>query len=141
MSHFHMQNHVHQFLGKKGVILSPEIKLSMPLRQKKLQCAFQNKRSSFLSDSINLLYNSNRLHVTHVTQNFIESFGQGQMNHAQYSSDMVSSDFHLFLHLKQLFSGQHFDDDEEVKDAITSWLNNCCNSLTFYHVSIQNLEY
>lgn len=136
-----MQNHVHQFLEQKGAISSPEIKLSMLLRLKKLQCAIQNKRSSFLSDSINLLYNSYRLHVAHVTQDLIESFGWGQMNHAKYSSDLVSSDFHLFLHLKQFFSGQHFDDDEEVKDAITSWLNNCCNSLTFYHVSIQNLEY
>ncbi|GBM18204.1 hypothetical protein AVEN_151736-1 [Araneus ventricosus] len=59
-------------------------------------------------------------HIPLVPQNFIEYFGWEQMNHQPHSPDLGSSDFHLFLHLKRFLSGQRFDDDEKVKDAVTS---------------------
>ncbi|GBN84639.1 hypothetical protein AVEN_216980-1 [Araneus ventricosus] len=44
---------------------------------------------------------------------------------------------HLFLHLKRFLSGKHFDDNEKVKDAVTSWL--ISQAAIFYAASKQNL--
>ncbi|GBO46811.1 hypothetical protein AVEN_153156-1 [Araneus ventricosus] len=38
------------------------------------------------------------------------------------SPDLAASYFHLFLHAKRILSGQRSDDDEKVRDAVTSWL-------------------
>ncbi|GBM85012.1 hypothetical protein AVEN_4031-1 [Araneus ventricosus] len=76
-------------------------------------------------------------HSTRVNQQLIVSFGWEQMNHPPYSPDLAPSDFHLFLHLKRFLSGLSFDDYEEVKDAITSWVTS--QVATFCDAGIQNL--
>jgi hypothetical protein len=40
-----------------------------------------------------------------------------------YSSELASSDFHLFPKLKEFLGVRHFKRDEEVKDAIKEQLN------------------
>ncbi|GBN56310.1 hypothetical protein AVEN_224543-1 [Araneus ventricosus] len=66
-----------------------------------------------------------------------ESFGCEQINHSPYSPDMAPSEFQLFLNMKRFFNGLRFDDDEEVKDAVTSRLTS--QAPRFYNSSIQNL--
>ncbi|GBL95645.1 hypothetical protein AVEN_24846-1 [Araneus ventricosus] len=76
-------------------------------------------------------------HSARVTHQLIDSFSWEQMNHPPYSPDMAPSDFHLFLHLKRFLSALRFDDDEEVKDAVTSWIT--LWEATFYDAGTQNL--
>ncbi|GBM18299.1 hypothetical protein AVEN_147421-1 [Araneus ventricosus] len=65
-----------------------------------------------------------------VTQQLIGSIGWD-------IPDLVPSDFHLFLHLKRFLSGQRFDDQEKVKNAVIPWLT--LQAATFYDAGIQNL--
>ena len=45
--------------------------------------------------------------------------------HPPYSPDLAPSDFFLFGPLKDFLRGQKFDDDEEVKVAVRSWVRQC----------------
>jgi hypothetical protein len=36
-----------------------------------------------------------------------------------YSSDLAPSDYYLFLHLKKFLGGKRFDDNNDLKDAVT----------------------
>ena len=46
----------------------------------------------------------------------------GVLSHPPYSPDLASSDFHFFPHLKRDLKGTHFTPDDEVKQAVTSWI-------------------
>ncbi|GBN43021.1 hypothetical protein AVEN_14035-1 [Araneus ventricosus] len=39
------------------------------------------------------------------------------------SPDLDPSDFHLFLKLKEFLGGKRFGSDEELENAVTTWLN------------------
>ncbi|GBM80541.1 hypothetical protein AVEN_12471-1 [Araneus ventricosus] len=80
------------------------------------------RRRGLPSDDVILLHDNAMPHSACVTQEFIDSLDWEQMNHSPYSPDLAPSDIHIFLHLKQFLSGQHFDGDKEVKEAVTSWL-------------------
>jgi hypothetical protein len=43
---------------------------------------------------------------------------KGELDHPLYSPDLVSSDFHLFLHLKKHLTGKKFDNDVEVQEEV-----------------------
>jgi len=43
------------------------------------------------------------------------------LSHLPYSRDLAPSDFHFFPHLSDL-KGTHFTSDDEVKQAVTSWI-------------------
>ncbi|GBM19835.1 hypothetical protein AVEN_86171-1 [Araneus ventricosus] len=53
------------------------------------------------------------------------------------SLDLAPSYFHLFLHAKRFLSGQRSDDDEKVRDAVTSWL--ASQTTIFYDPGKPNL--
>jgi len=42
--------------------------------------------------------------------------------HPPYSTDLAPSDSHFFPHLKRDLKGTHFNSDDEVKQAVTSWI-------------------
>ena len=44
------------------------------------------------------------------------------LSHPPYSPDLGPSDFHFFPHLKRDLKGTHFTSDDEVKQAVTSWI-------------------
>ncbi|GBL96743.1 hypothetical protein AVEN_111872-1 [Araneus ventricosus] len=67
-----------------------------------------------------------------------EIYGDTVMSEGMIRSPCLEPiDFHLFLQLKRFLSGQHFDDDEEVKDAVASWLTS--QAAIFSDAGIQNL--
>ena len=43
-------------------------------------------------------------------------------SHPPYNPDLAPSDFHFFPHLKMDLKGTHFTSDDEVKQAVTSWI-------------------
>ena len=53
------------------------------------------------------------------------------------SPDLAPSHFHLFLHLKKFLAGQHFLNDDDVKEAMKKWLSS--QAATFYEEGIQKL--
>jgi len=44
------------------------------------------------------------------------------LSHPPYSPDLVPSDFHFFPHLKRDLKGTYFTSDDEMKQAVTSWI-------------------
>ncbi|KAG8318128.1 hypothetical protein J6590_010003 [Homalodisca vitripennis] len=44
-------------------------------------------------------------------------------DHAPYSPELALRDYHLFLHLKQHLSGNRYNDDDNMKTAVNSWLS------------------
>ena len=89
-----------------------------------------------LSATVLLLHDNARPHSAAQTQDLITSFRWGQMDHSLYSSDLVPSDFHLFLHLKKFLGGKRFDDDDDLKDEVQKCLTS--QAAAFYE-GIQKL--
>ena len=71
-------------------------------------------------------------HTAIATQDLIRTFGWEQFDHPPYSPDLAPSAFHLFFHL----AGRRFDDDNEVKEAVTTCF---ASQATFYDEGIQKL--
>jgi hypothetical protein len=44
------------------------------------------------------------------------------LSHPPYSPNLAPSDFHFFPHLNGDLKGTHFTSDDEVKQAVTSWI-------------------
>jgi hypothetical protein len=44
-------------------------------------------------------------------------------SHPPYSSDLSSSDFHLFTHLKQFLGSIHLGRNEGVKEMVKDWFS------------------
>jgi len=44
------------------------------------------------------------------------------LSHPPYSPDLAPSDFHSCPHLKRDLKGTHFTSDDEVKQAVPSWI-------------------
>jgi histone-lysine N-methyltransferase SETMAR len=59
------------------------------------------------------------------------------MDHPPYSPDLAPSDYHLFLHLKKFLGGRQFDDEDDLKDAVQTWLTS--QAAAFYEEGIQKL--
>ena len=59
------------------------------------------------------------------------------MDDPSYSSDLASSDFHLFLHLKKHLAGKKFDDDDEVQEEVMTRFKG--QVADFYDSGIQKL--
>jgi histone-lysine N-methyltransferase SETMAR len=59
------------------------------------------------------------------------------LDHPLYSPDLAPSDFHLFLHLKNISQGKKFDDDDEVQEEVMTWSKGL--AADFYDSGIQKL--
>ncbi|GBM64080.1 hypothetical protein AVEN_120994-1 [Araneus ventricosus] len=44
-------------------------------------------------------------------------------DHPPYSPDLAPRDFHLFLKLKEFLGRKRFGSDEELENAVTTWVN------------------
>ena len=75
-----------------------------------------------LTKEIVLLHDNARPHTAGQTRNLLDSFGWEVLDHPQYSPDLAPSDYHPFLHLKQHLSGKRYNDDDDVKTEVNSWL-------------------
>jgi hypothetical protein len=70
-----------------------------------------------------LLHDSARPHTARATIDALETPKVEVLSHPLYSPDLAPSDFHFFPHLKGDLKGNHFTSDEELKQAVTSWVN------------------
>ncbi|GBO38618.1 Histone-lysine N-methyltransferase SETMAR [Araneus ventricosus] len=90
-----------------------------------------------LTEGILLLHDNARPYTAAQTRASLDSFGWEVLDHTLYSPDFATSDFHLFRHIKHHLGGNHYNDDEDVRTAVTSWLLEQVAS--FYEEGIQNL--
>jgi hypothetical protein len=59
------------------------------------------------------------------------------IEHPSYSPDLSPCEYHMFGHLKEApGGGQHFDDDEQVKNFVRKWLQT--RPPSFYDAGIKN---
>jgi hypothetical protein len=89
-----------------------------------------------LSRGVVMLRENARPHTAAATQVLTATFGGEQFDHPPYNSDLVTSDFHMFLHLK-IFPGAGHHDDNEVKEAVNMWF--ASQAASFYDDGIQKL--
>ena len=63
-----------------------------------------------------------QVHTARATIDALETLKFEGLSHPPYSPDLALSDFHFFPHLKRDLKGTHFTKDDEVKQAMTSWI-------------------
>jgi histone-lysine N-methyltransferase SETMAR len=90
---------------------------------KKLRRAIQNKRRRMLSSCVVLLHDNVRLHTAGRTRTLLEQFKWELFDHPPYSPDLAPSDYHLFMHIKNWFQSQPFNNNEELKADVETWLS------------------
>ncbi|GBM36608.1 hypothetical protein AVEN_170776-1 [Araneus ventricosus] len=76
-----------------------------------------------LSGGFVLLHYNARPHTVAATQELLDQFGWEIFDHPPYSPDLAPRDFHLFLKLEEFLGGKRFGSDEELENAVTTWLN------------------
>jgi transposase len=69
-----------------------------------------------------LLHDNARPHTARATNDALETLKFEVLSHPPYSPDLAPSDFHFFPHLNGDLKGTHFTSDDEVKQAVTSWI-------------------
>ncbi|GBM05713.1 hypothetical protein AVEN_175557-1 [Araneus ventricosus] len=104
--------------------LIPELK-----RQKRLHCpikidkhlltvnskTLRQLRRAILTSRVVLIHDNALPHSAVVTQQLLELFKWAVSDHPAYSSDITTSDFHLFFELKNWIGGQIFQNNEELQ--------------------------
>ena len=91
------------------------------LKQKKnLQRRVCRVRGS--TSRILLLHDNARPYTARATIDALETLKFEVLSHMPYSPDLAPSDFHFFPHLKRDLKGTHFTSDDELKQAVTSWI-------------------
>lgn len=132
------------FWDRKGILLIDFLPRGQTINAhvycetiKKLRRAIQNKRRGLLSKGVVFFHDNARPHTANVTKELLQEFDWDVFDHPPYSPDLAPSDFHLFLHLKSFLGGRHFNDDDELKEHVTTWLKT--QAATFYEEGIQKL--
>ena len=69
-----------------------------------------------------LLHDNSWPHTARATIDALETLKFEVLSHPPYSPDLAPSDFHFLPHLKWDLKGTHFTSDDEVKQAVTSWI-------------------
>jgi len=87
-----------------------------------LKPAIRSKYRGFLSKRVLLLHDNARPLTAMHTVDTQRSLKFEVLKHLPYSPDLAPSDFNLFGPMKEHLRGQKFADDNEVMEAVQSWL-------------------
>lgn len=88
----------------------------------RLRRAIQNKRRGMLSAKVFFIHDNARPHASARTREELHRLKWEIFGHPPYSPDLAPSDFHLFPKLKEFLGGKQFGNDDELKEAVTTWL-------------------
>ena len=88
----------------------------------KLKPAVRRRRRGLLSSGVCLQLDNARRFTARHTVKQIQDLKLAVLLHTPYSPDLASSYFHLFWLLQDALRGRHFRSDDEVKQAVHSWL-------------------
>ncbi|GBN96995.1 hypothetical protein AVEN_58283-1 [Araneus ventricosus] len=84
-----------------------------------------------------LIHDNARPHSVVITQQLMEQFKLDVSYDPAYSPDLATSDFHLFLELKNWIGGQSFQKNEEIQSNVKAYLTSL--EVTFFEERIVNL--
>jgi histone-lysine N-methyltransferase SETMAR len=87
-----------------------------------VQRARKLRRKSRVS-KLYYLHDNAPIHTSELSSAKIVDCGLELLPHPPYSPDLAPSDFYLFNHLKKTLRGRHFASKEDLKDAVTRFLN------------------
>ena len=76
-----------------------------------------------LSSGVVLIHDNVRPHCANVTKDLLKKFKWEVFGHKPYSLDLAPSDFHLFRELKAWLGGQRFAANDELQDALKTYLS------------------
>ena len=88
----------------------------------RLREAVRRKRPGRLTSGVILQHDNATPHTANVTKDQIQRFGWEVLPHPPHSPDLAPSDYHLFGPMKRHLSGQRFNDDDELVNAVKEWL-------------------
>ena len=97
----------------------------------------RKKWPRLITKGILFLQDNPRAHTANHTTCTLQQLSWEVLPHPSYSSDLAPSDFHLFRPLKEFLGGQHFSNDDEVKQAVLGWFSRTDKS--FYDKAFQAL--
>ncbi|GBM99363.1 hypothetical protein AVEN_124426-1 [Araneus ventricosus] len=92
-------------------------------------------RRVILTSGVALIHDNARPHNAVVTQQLLDQFKWEVSDHPAYSSDLATSDFHLFLELKIWLGVQSFQKHKEVQSNIKAHLTSLV--ATFFEEGIE----
>ena len=84
-----------------------------------------------------LLHDNATFHTARQTSELLQLFKCEVWQHPPYSPDLAPCDFHVFGKLKKDLGGRRFQNDEEVKAAVSGWLHSAGGD--FYASGIEKL--
>ena len=87
-----------------------------------LKPAICKKRRGMLSKKVLLHHDNARPHTAAATVETVQQLGSEFLQHPPYSLDLAPSNYHIFSPLKEVLCGRRFTSDEEVKEAVHTWL-------------------
>ena len=87
-----------------------------------LKPAIQSKHRELLLKRVVLLHSNARPHTAAHTAETLWKLKFEVMAHPPYSPDLTPSDYHLFGPVKEALKSRWFTLDQEVKEAVHSWL-------------------
>ena len=87
-----------------------------------LKPAICKKRRWMLSKKVLLHHDNAHPHTAAATVQTVQQLGFELLQHPPYSPDLSPSDYHIFGPLKEALRGRRFASDEEVKEAVHTWL-------------------
>ena len=96
-----------------------------------LKPAIRSKRRGLFSKRVLLLHDNAPPHTAAYTVGTLRALKFEVLKHPPYSPDLAPSDFHLFGAVKEQLLGQKFVDDNEVMEAVQSWLKVTLKSFFF----------
>ena len=74
------------------------------------------------SQKVLLHHDNARPHTAAATVETVQQLGSEFLQHPPYSLDLAPSNYHIFSPLKEVLCGRRFTSDEEVKEAVHTWL-------------------
>ncbi|GFR74843.1 histone-lysine N-methyltransferase SETMAR [Elysia marginata] len=89
-------------------------------------------------EKVSIIHHDNaRPHTSLETRTALDRLGLRTLPHPPYSPDLAPSDFFLFPKLKNYLKGNHYETDEDVKNAVLSWCRD--KTADFFADSIQQV--
>ncbi|GFS16492.1 histone-lysine N-methyltransferase SETMAR [Elysia marginata] len=101
---------------------------------KRLRARILRVRPDMDIGNVVLVHDNARILTSIRTRETIASFGWTTLPHPLYLSDLAPSDYHLFGSMKQGLRGKHYENDEELKSPVKTWLKE--QPIQFYEAAI-----
>jgi histone-lysine N-methyltransferase SETMAR len=81
------------------------------------------KRRGMLTYGVVFLPEKADSHTTARTRALLHHINRELFDHPSYSSDLASSDYHMFTNMKNWLGSQRFNNNKELTEGVKTWLS------------------